>query len=974
MTEHPVKRRKKLIEVAIPLEAINTESLRRKQKAPKGWPTSFHKWWAQRPLAACRAVIFAQTVDDPSSRPEEFPTEEEQSEERQRLFQLIERLCLWENTNDLELLKDARKEIQETWLRACRDNKHSFTTSFDSSSPPVFLDPFAGSGSIPLSAQWMGFSVESTDLNPIAVMMNKALMDIPFRFRNARPIYSSQGSLGKLEYSKNALASDLQVVVDRLIEIFKKKASSFYPDLVVSENIIQDPLNPREDLCTLLGSQLEVSAWIWCRTVKSPSPSFSECDAPLISSYYLSSKKGNEVFLELAVENGNFRPRVLRAGNQKIDSKLLSAGTKLHGAGGAFRCIYSGDTITPEYIREQACKGGIGHRLLAIVADSGRGRIFVAGDSSHQQAAFSVPETWKPDLTVPTPCHDVDRLPMYGMPMWGDAFTKRQRHTINTLIDVIEELQAEVFKRASELMRGDSDGDSSLSEGGSGARAYSEAITIYLACILDRIIYYGSSLTTWLPKDSALRDCMPRQAVTMAWDYAESNPIGKSSGGIKTASRAIINYLLASTPEAPASCEQADARDAYNGRSSAIISTDPPYYDNISYADLSDYFYSWQRRLAGKVYPSLFSTISTPKSSELVASPYRHGGKKSAFVYFLNGMHEVIHGLSMRSHPAYPFTIYYAFKQSETNAKDGTSSTGWESFLQGLINADVEITATWPLRTEGAGRMIASGTNALSSSIVLVCQRKSTSAASISRNEFRRKLGQEMPCAVKQLEKANIAPVDVAQAAIGPGMAIFSNAKAVLNPDDSPMSVREALIEINAALDEYLSQDEGDLDADSRFALTFFESYGYEERPYGDAEGLAIARNLSVDGVAEAGILFSIAGKVRLYQRAQLPELWDPANDKRLCVWEATQHLIKRLEASGEDAAAELLLQLKHVSGHGDLAANCRALAYRLYNHCEKKKDAEEARAYNGLVIAWPELERLASSQRTETTVQASLI
>ena len=371
------------------------------------------------------------------------------------------------------------------------------------------------------------------------------------------------------------------------------------------------------------------------------------------------------------------------------------------------------------------------------------------------------------------------------------------------------------------------------------------------------------------------------------------------------------------------------------------------------------------RRSLKEVFPELFATLAVPKAEELVATPYRHGGKESAEEFFLKGMTLAMQRIAEQSHPGFPVTIYYAFKQSETETQSGTASTGWETFLSAVIKAGFTLHGTWPLRTEMASRLIGSGTNALASSVVLVCQKRSDAALTLSRTEFRRQLRQQLPQALKELERANIAPVDVAQAAIGPGMAIFSSAKAVLNPDDSPMSVREALIEINAALDEYLSQDEGELDADSRFALTFFESFGYKERDFGDAEGLAKARNLSVDGVAKAGILRSVAGKVRLLQRAELEEDWDPGTDKRLCVWEATQQLIRRLEADGEDKAAELLLQLKSIAGHGDLAANCRALAYRLYNHCEKSKQAEDARAYNGLVIAWPELEKRAAATST---------
>ena len=451
----------------------------------------------------------------------------------------------------------------------------------------------------------------------------------------------------------------------------------------------------------------------------------------------------------------------------------------------------------------------------------------------------------------------------------------------------------------------------------------------------------------------------------MTWDYAESNPFGDSSGSIRKISDAVVSVIRKSLSGASRSyVEQADAamQSLSKGK---IFSTDPPYYNNISYADLSDFFYSWLRKMLKNEYPELMSTMASPKSQEMIAAPYRHSSKEGSDLFFLESMTQAMTRLSQQAHPAFPGTIYYAFKQAESDAGSGSASTGWEIFLEAVIKSGFSISGTWPIRTEREGRSVGIGTNALASSVVLVCQKRPETATSLSRNNFRRQLRKQLPQTLKELERANIAPVDVAQAVIGPGMAIFSSAKAVLNPDDSPMSVRVALIEINAALDEFLSQDEADLDSDSRFALTFFESFGYKERDFGDAEGLAKARNLSVDGVAKAGILRSVAGKVRLLPRAELPEDWDPTSDKRLCVWEATQQLIKRLETGGEDKAADLLHQLKSIAGHGDLAANCRALAYRLYNHCEKTKQAEEARAYNGLVIAWPELEKRAAAAST---------
>ena len=583
--------------------------------------------------------------------------------------------------------------------------------------------------------------------------------------------------------------------------------------------------------------------------------------------------------------------------------------------------------------------------------------------------------SWRPDQEINHNPRDI-RTQLYGLTTYGDLFTPRQLVALTTFSDLIQEARERVMADA--LTAGRGDDNASLVEGGLGARSYSDAIGAYLGLAIGKLSDNASTICSWHngAQHQKIRATFSRQALPMTWDFAEGNSFSVSSGNFSRQFSLLAEVIDVSTGSPVKGIGvQLDAasQDASIHR---IVSTDPPYYDNIGYADLSDFFYVWLRRSLKPIFPELFATLTVPKAEELVATPYRHGGKENAEAFFLDGMTLAMERIADKSHPAFPVTIYYAFKQSETKSATGTASTGWETFLSAVIKAGFALYGTWPIRTELANRMIGSGTNALASSVVLVCQRRMESALTLSRTDFRRQLRQVLPRSLKELERANIAPVDVAQAAIGPGMAIFSSAKAVLNPDDSPMSVRDALIEINAALDEYLSQDEGELDVDSRFALTFFESFGYKERDFGDAEGLAKARNLSVAGVAEAGILRSVAGKVRLLPRAELPEDWDPTTDKRLCVWEATQQLIRRLEADGEDKAAELLLQLKSIAGHGDLAANCRALAYRLYNHCEKTKQAEEARAYNGLVIAWPELDKRAAAASNSSTapLQTTLI
>jgi putative DNA methylase len=976
MADHPVKRRKKMIEVAIPLEAINAAAAAEKQPGIGAHPRGLHLWWARRPLAAARAVIFCQMVDDPSAVPEEFPTAEAQENERLRLFALISEFVQWKNSTNEEVLKRARYEIDSTWRRCCKDNSDhpEAEALFNPENPPGFHDPFAGGGALPLEAQRLGLEAHASDLNPVAVMINKGMIEIPPKFSDMPPVNPEARNKKQLIANKwsgtEGLAEDVRYYGDWMKVEAEKRIGHLYPKVEVTAEMAEE----RTDLKPYVGQRLNVIAWIWVRTAKSPNPAFSHVDVPLASTFMLSAKPGKEAYVEPIIDGEDYRFTVKLG--KPHDSESFRQGTKAEGRGANFRCLMSQTPISGDYLKAEGMAGRIGTRMMAIVAEGSRGRLYLPPTNEHSAAAKCDQDPYISELALPKESKGRTAYwcKLYGLTTYSKLFTQRQLVALTTFSDLVQE--AREHAKADALVAGLIDDGISLCDGGSGATALSDAISVYLSFAINRLADYNSSIATWKPSGEQVMQTFKRQALPMTWDFPESNVLGSSAICWSNC----IKYTYQNL-----SCIASTTRNGFSFQSDAqaqgrtpprVISSDPPYYDNIGYADLSDFFYIWMRRSLRFVFPKLFATLAVPKAEELVAIPYRHGGKEKAESFFLSGMTLAMKTIAENSHKAYPVTIYYAFKQAETKSASGLASTGWETFLAAVIEAGFALHGTWPMRTELANRMIGSGTNALASSVVLVCQRRLETALTLSRTDFRRLLRVELPKALKELERANIAPVDVAQAAIGPGMAIFSSAKAVLNPDDSPMSVREALIEINTALDEYLSQDEGDLDADSRFALTFFESYGYEERPYGDAEGLAIARNLSVDGVAEAGILSSVAGKVRLYQRTQLPDDWDPTTDRRLCVWEATQHLIKRLEARGEGGAAELLLQLKNISGHGDLAANCRALAYRLYNHCEKKKQAEEARAYNGLVIAWPELERLASASSNSSSAprQTTLI
>lgn len=973
MSAYPIKRRKKMIEVAIPLEAINAASAREKS-IRHGHPSTLHLWWARRPLAAARAVIFCQMVDDPSAVPEEFPTDEDQENERLRLFALISELVTWENTANEVVLNRAREEIRRSWRRCCADNADHPEAAelFNPETLPGFHDPFAGGGALPLEAQRLGLESYASDLNPVAVLINKAMIEIPPKFADQPPVNPESRNNLAVQHWKGAqgLAEDVRYYGKWMRDEAEKRIGHHYSKVKITSEMVNDPENPRPDLKPYEGQELTVIAWLWARTVKSSNPAFSQVQVPLASTFMLSTKKGKETYVQPVVDASGYRFTV-KVGKAENPEKA-KAGTSA-GKRAGFRCLMSDTPLSYDYIRSEGQAGRMGVRLMAVVAEGKRGRVYLAPTPMHEAAAGEAKCEWKPE----TPMHGKCRVNVsnYGLDVYGDLFTDRQLVALTTFSNLVGEATKKA--RRDSIEAGQPDDSMLLRDGGIGAAAYAEALRTFLGLGVARYANASTTICTWNPghKKEDIRFTFSRQALPMTWDFAEGNPFSASSGNFSDNIEIWLYKAISFLPSAKRSGQsmQEDAATQSLSRNK-IVSTDPPYYDNIGYADLSDFFYVWQRRTLKSTFPETFATLAVPKAEELVATAYRHGGREEAEAFFLKGMTKAMARIADQASECFPISIYYAFKQSETNASTGTSSTGWETFLAAVLQSGLAISGTWPVRTEREGRSIGIGANALASSVVLVCKRRDPSALALSRSAFRRELRHCLPKAIKELERANIAPVDVAQASIGPGMAIFSQAKAVLNTDDSPMSVREALVEINTVLDEYLTEGEGSFDTDTRFAITFFESFGYEERPYGEAESLAVARNVSVEGVSRAGILSAIGGKVQLLRREQLDADWDPSQDDRLCVWEATQHLIRTLDSGGEASAAALLAQLKNLPGHGELAANCRALAYRLYNHCEKTKQTEEARAYNGLVIAWPELQRLAASQASASAVQTSLI
>jgi putative DNA methylase len=953
-----LKTRKKLIEVALPLEAINIACAAEKQPGIGAHPRGLHLWWARRPLAAARAVIFAQMVDDPSDLPELFPTEKKQDRERQRLFRIIEDLVQWENTTNEMVLQRAREEIWQSWRRACADNiAHPDAEKiFNRDVLPAFHDPFAGGGALPLEAQRLGLESYASDLNPVAVLINKAMIEIPPKFAGRAPVNPTSRNSRNLiatewKFAKG-LVDDVRYYGEWLRDEAQKRIGNLYPPVEVTAEMAKD----RPDLKQYVGQKLTVIAWIWVRTVKSPNPAFSHVDVPLASTFMLSTKAGKEAYVEPIVEGDSYRFEV-RTGMPK-DLEATKLGTSA-GKRAAFRCLLSEVPINYDHIRSIGKQIGLGSELMAIVAEGPRGRVYLSPNVEHSTISRSCEPSWRPDGVLPDNPRDF-KTPNYGLKTFGDLFTSRQLVALTTFSDLVGESIAKVETDA--IAAGVPDDNIPLWDGGCGAQAYSEAVGVYLAFVISRLADYNSSIATWKPSGEQVMQTYKRQAIPMTWDYPESNVFGKNGinwqNSLKyTTDNLSKTYQVISTP---GKCLQAEAA-VQQLSNNKVVSTDPPYYDNIGYADLSDFFYVWLRKSLRGVYPELFSTLAVPKIEELIATPYRHGSKEKAESFFLSGMTLAMNQISQNAHIGFPVTIYYAFKQAETSGVDGTSSTGWETFLQAVIDAGFRLTGTWPMRTELGNRMIGSGTNALASSIVLVCRKQNPKAPTTTRRGFISDLQRELPVALRQLQEGNIAPVDLAQAAIGPGMSVFTRYSKVLGTEGNPISVKDALVHINQVLDETLSEQEGDFDSDSRWAITWFSEFGFAESEYGTAEQLGTAKGISVAGLVEAGIVESGKGKVRLLRPKELPLDWNPAADSRITHWEIVHQLIRALESTGEAGAARLARKIP------DGIDTAKDLAYRLYSICERKKRSLEAQSYNALVQSFGEITKLMQELRTGT-------
>lgn len=916
--------KKKLIEVALPLDDINAASAREKS-IRHGHPSTLHLWWARRPLATARAVIWSSLVDDPSAHPEKFPTEEAQAKERERLFDILRKLVVWENSNNQEVLDAAKAEIH---------------ASIGDDLPPL-LDPFAGGGAIPLEAQRLGLKAYAQDLNPVAVTINKAMIEIPPKFAGNKPVNpkSRQERPFDTWAGNTGLASDVEYYGNWMREEAFRRIGHLYPKVKVPED--------------QGGGEATVIAWIWARTVKCPNPACGH-ETPLVRSFDLSKKKGKEWHVKPIIEDRKIRFEV-KPGKSEREGTVNRQGAT---------CLHCGMPIGFPHIREAGKSHELGARLMAIVAEGKRGRIFVDANDEHVMAS----STDKPDAYPSGKLAGKSQvnIGLYGLTETADLFTNRQLVTLTTFSSLVKEAQQKAYEDA--LASGMADDGIGLDAGGVGARAYGEAIGVYLSFVVDKLTDYHSSICSWNAARDQTRNVFGRQAIPMTWDYAEGNPFCSSSGSFRNMIGWVLD-VLSNLPDnvSPGISRQFDAQSD-NGMREIMVSTDPPYYDNIGYADLSDYFYVWLRQSLKGTYPKLFGTMLVPKAEELVATPYRFGGNKQrAKDFFEDGMLYAFKQVYDYAREDIPVTIYYAFKQSETEQKDEgekTASSGWETMLAAIIKAGFAITGTWPVRTEKPGRTIGNGANALASSIVLVCRKRPVDAPICTRRELVTALRRELRPALDNLQAANIAPVDLAQSAIGPGIGVYSRYSHVLDADGSEMGVRAALQLINEELDAYFNEQSEGTDSESRFCIELYKQAGFNDVKYGEAEVLATAKNVSIQAMEHAGLLDADKGVVHLLVRDKISMVASPQTP----TWLLAQQLTQAIDDRGIEGCAQQVVDASITS-----AERAKALAYRLFTIADRKGWASEAYAYNALVTSWADVLLRATELYRSAPVQMSL-
>jgi putative DNA methylase len=955
-------RHRKLIEVSIPLEAINTASGREKS-IRYGHPSTLHLWWARRPLAACRAILFSQLVDDPSAWPERFEGEAAQEAERKRLHAIIANLVKWENSNNETVLNAARWEIARSvaWGLGEEppppDNGAAVLTYLQAKAPLVY-DPFCGGGSIPLEAQRLGLRAYGADLNPVAVLISKALVEIPPKFAGRPPVHPGHDE-HKRYRGAQGLAEDVRFYGQWMRDEAQRRIGHLYPKAHSPD-----------------GGEATVIAWLWARTVRSPDPRAKGAMVPLVSSFVLSAMEGKKAWVEPVIDadapdGWHF---VVRTGVlAKADEDRLKQGTMSRSGG---TCLLTGAFMPMSYIRENGRRSGLGTRLMAIVAEERLGRLYLSPSCDHAKAAnIEAPEASDIAIEIPNNTRDF-RTQLYGLPTFRDLFTSRQLVALTTFSDLVTAARKKLL--ADVCISGRADSARPLHEGGTGTCAYADAIASYLALLVGKLADKGSTLCTWdagpassraasgrSARVATVRVTFSRQALPMTWDFAEPNIFSESVGSIDTVLKTLtapLEYMSFGATGGKAIIGSADATKNSIPTQPAVICTDPPYYDNIGFADLSDFFYVWLKRSLATVWPDLFRRLTTPKQDELVATPYRHGGKEKAEAFFMQGMSAALTAMREAATDPEPLAIYYAFKQSELD-KDGIVSPGWASFLQAVVDSALAVDGTWPIRTELSNRINAKDANALASSIVLICRKRPVPAQTITRADFLRALRSEMPDAVQKIRRASVGPVDMPQSVIGPGMGVFTRYTRVLEDDDSPMTVKTALALINRVWGEIEDDLDANFDPETQVALAWFATYGFDARASGDLINVATAKNIPIEALFRSGVFQNLHGKASLTPRENLAEGWSPATDRAPTVWECVQHTARVLrddEQGGAEAAAKL------VAAMGPTAEAARLLAYRLHEIASQKGWAGEALVYNELAQDWTQLEDRAARYQPE--------
>lgn len=913
--------KRKLIEVALPLEAINVASFAEKNRKV-GKPQNLHQWWSRKPVTAARAMLIAQLVDDPSCHPETFPTEEDVRAERARLHSLIERSVEWE-----EVVRPTPQFLAD--LRAVL--------------PDVTItDPFVGGGSLALAAAQLGVNSASSDLNPVAVALSRALVDVPTRFLNRDPVNpGARDAQFPLRSGTAGLVADVEAYGQWMLAEARARLGQHYP-----------PIEGRT-----------VLAWVWARQVLCPNPA-CQIQVPLVSKWTLAKKRGKEVVMV---------PRVVhepaaRGGSRfeftisKDRRDLLTRGT-MSGRTGT-ECLNCGTAISVAHVRSEAMAGRMSLTLTAIAADGGRTREYFAPTAEHKAAA----QVERPMDSISGAISTNPRWfspPLYGLTDFSDLFTDRQLLAVTTFSDLVGEARKNVYADA--LASGLPEGEP-LTQGGDGAVAYSEAIALYLALAVSRLANWSNNQCSWESTGEVSQQMYSGQAMGMAWDVSEANVLGDgNSGSFLACLRNIVSPLKLASLRGQHRVVMADARNA--PIAGLVVATDPPYFDNIDYSDLSDFFYVWQRRMLGGVFPELYGTILVPKGEELVANAYRSGGNDAAANDFLDGFRGVFAHFRESVASEFPVVVYYASKQAESL---GQGNSRWSTILQAMVDEGWSVVRTWPIRTENVSRRVAIGTNSMSTSSVLVLRPRPAQAPQVSMQTFLADLRVHLAEALTDLEQSGVAPVDMQQAAIGPGIEVFSRFSAVLEADGRPMSVAAALVRINDVLDELLNEQEGDFDAPTRFALQWYRHRGYESGLFGDADDLARGRNTSVDEMEREGILEKRAGHVRLFRAEDLPANYDVAKDSRTSDWEALHHLIRVLERDGI-AHAGAFLQVAMGRPDGAIDADLvKELAHLLFRIAEGNGWTKDALSFNNLVTSWPEILDAARSVKKPVVQQGA--